>query len=192
MIVGLAGKACAGKDSLVPWFRDRGFLILDADRLGHQALEACAPEILARFGTIDRKALGAIVFRNPNDLADLEAISHPWIKSRIVEALSSHPGNVVINAALLHKAQLWTLCDIVVWVYAPLVLRILRARQRDNWTWKRIFERIWTQRELRPQVFSRDVDIVIVDNGGSHRSAVQRLEAQLEPFLETEHKRITP
>ena len=50
MTVGLAGKACAGKDALVPFFTDRGFSVVDAEKIGHQALGATAPAVLARFG----------------------------------------------------------------------------------------------------------------------------------------------
>lgn len=190
MTVGLAGKTCAGKDALVPFFTARGFQVIDADKLGHAALEANRDAVLARFGTVDRASLGKIVFSDPQALADLEAISHPWIAAetsrRVVAA-----GDVVINAALLHKAGLYRLCDVVVWVRAPLVTRILRARHRDGWAWGRIFSRIWTQRKLGPQVFPSDVDILVVDNGGSLENARKRLEARFGPDPTPRSKRIT-
>jgi dephospho-CoA kinase len=180
LIVGLAGKACAGKDSLVPFFADRGFTVIDADRLGHAALEANREALVARFGTIDRKVLGKIVFSDPVALADLEAVSHPWIAGE-VRRLIAVGGDVVINAALLHKLALFRLCDVVVWVQAPLWIRILRARRRDGWAWGRIFTRIWAQRKLGPQVFPKDVDILRVDNRGSLRRARRTLETRFGP-----------
>jgi dephospho-CoA kinase len=174
----LAGKACAGKDALVPFFLERGFTVVDADKIGHRALEANRESILARFGTIDRTALGKIVFSNPTALADLEAITHPWIATRIREEVSAAPGDVVLNVVLLHKQDLYRLCDVVVWVHAPLVTRILRARSRDRWGWTRIFRRIWVQRKLGPQVFPGDVDILRVDNRGTLRGTRTALEAR--------------
>ncbi|HTH14455.1 MAG TPA: dephospho-CoA kinase [Spirochaetia bacterium] len=181
MIVGLAGKACAGKDALVPFFADRGFTVIDADRLGHAALEANREVLVARFGTIDRAALGKIVFSDPSALADLEAVSHPWIAGEVRRLVAAAPGDVVINAALLHKLDTFRLCDLVVWVQAPLWTRVFRARRRDGWTWGRIFTRIWAQRKLGPQVFPKDVDILRVDNRGSLRRARRTLETRFGP-----------
>jgi len=177
LIVGLAGKACAGKDALVPFFSERGFTVVDADRIGHQALEANDRAVRERFGTIDRTTLGKIVFSDPGALAHLEAITHPWIADRIREAASVR-GDVLLNVALLHRQGLFRLCEVVVWVDAPLVTRILRARRRDHWGWMRIFRRIWTQRKLSPQVFPQDVDILRVDNRGTLREARTALEAR--------------
>lgn len=178
MIVGLAGKACAGKDTLVPFFLDRGFSVIDADQIGHGALEANRDAVLARFGTLDRSSLGRIVFSDPQALADLEAITHPWLGSEVRRQLAASSGSVVLNAALLHKLELYRLCDVIVWVQAPLWVRILRARRRDRWGWRRIFDRIWTQRKLTPQVFPSDVDILRVDNEGSPEGARKVLAAR--------------
>lgn len=181
MIVGLAGKACAGKDTLVPFFVQRDFRVVDADRIGHQALEANRAAVLARFGTVDRRALGAVVFADPRALADLEAITHPWIGAEVRRQVEAGGPRVVVNAALLHKLGLWRLCSVIVWVRAPLWTRVLRARRRDRWSWKRIFQRIWAQRKLTPHVFPEDVDILIVDNRGSTRGPLKRLEARFGP-----------
>lgn len=178
MIVGLAGKTCAGKDSLVPFFVERGFSVIDADKIGHQALTANKEAVVSRFGTVDRAALGRLVFSNAQALADLEAITHPWIAERIREAVAAVNGDVVLNVVLLHKQQLFRLCDVVVWVESPLWTRVLRARSRDGWGWGRIFARIWAQRKLGPQVFPADVDILRVDNRGTLRRARTALEAR--------------
>jgi dephospho-CoA kinase len=181
LTVGLAGKACAGKNTLLPFFTDRGFTVVDADKLGHAALEANREAIVARFGTTHRPDLGRIVFSDPRALADLEAISHPWIAAEIRRQVSAAPSNVVINAALLHKHELFRLCDVVVWVQAPLVQRLLRARARDHWSWKRIVQRIWAQRQLGPHVFPQDVDILVVDTRGTPVESRKRLEARFGP-----------
>ena len=185
MIVGLAGKACAGKDSLVPFFLDRGFTLIDADKVGHQSLEANREAVLSRFGTVDRPALGKLVFSDSQALADLEAITHPWIGQEIIRLVAQAQGPVILNAALLYKLGLFRLCNVVVWVQAPLWTRVLRARARDGWSWRRIFRRIWAQRKLRSQVFPPDVDIVIVDNQGSPDQARRTLEAR---FKEDTHE----
>lgn len=92
MTVGLAGKACAGKDSLLPFFTSRGYTVVDADQIGHRALEVLAAQVQARFGTTDRRALGRRVFADPRELADLEALTHPWISTEIRRQVAGGPG----------------------------------------------------------------------------------------------------
>lgn len=182
--MGLAGKACAGKDTLVGWFTQRGFTEVDADKIGHRALEANREAVLARFGTLDRPSLGRLVFSDPRALADLEALTHPWIAQEVRRQVEAVP-HAVVHAALLHKMGLWRLCDAIVWVQAPLWTRILRARARDGWGWKRIWDRIWAQRKLGPHVFGPDVDILIVDNRGTPGDSQRLLEARFgrEPAI---------
>lgn len=165
----------------MPFFVARGYAVVDADRIGHQALEANQQAVLGRFGTVDRPSLGTLVFSNPQALADLEAITHPWIGAEVRRQVEASGPRVVINAALLHKLDLWRLCHVVVWVRAPLWTRVLRARSRDHWSWKRIFQRIWAQRKLTPHVFPPDVDIEIVDNRGPSLGPLKRLEARFGP-----------
>ncbi len=150
----------------------------DADVIGHKALEANRQAVLARFGTLDRKTLGQRVFSRRSDLEALEAITHPWIAAEIRRLTAGASGDVVINAALLHKQELFRLCDVVVWVEAPLWTRILRARTRDHLSWARVFSRIWSQRKLGTQVFPADVDILKVDNRGSPLEARRTLESR--------------
>lgn len=181
LIVGLTGKACAGKSSLVPFFTERGFTVVDADEIGHRALEANAEAVMRRFGTIERGPLGRIVFADPKALADLEGITQPWIAGIIHERLAAAPGDAVLNAALLHKQDLYRLCDVIIWVDAPLWTRLIRARHRDGWGWLRILQRVWAQKELRPQVFGANVDIQRVDNGGPLLRALDVLEDRFGP-----------
>ena len=89
MVVGLTGKYCAGKNEAARVFAERGFRVVDVDRLGHQALEASRDEIAARFGPgvmdphggVDRKKLGKLVFGDRKKLRDLEDIVHPLMVS---------------------------------------------------------------------------------------------------------------
>ena len=184
MTVGLTGKTCAGKSALVPFFIERNYSVIDADEIAHRALEANADAVRARFGTVDRPQLSRVVFADARALADLEALTQPWIARVIRERITAAAGDVVLNAALLHKQDLHRLCDVIVWVRAPFWTRVLRARRRDGWSWPRILRRVWAQRELRPQVFGRDVDILNVDNGGPLARAFRVLEGRFGPVPE--------
>jgi dephospho-CoA kinase len=178
-VFGLAGKAAAGKDTLLPVFVRRGFLVIDADRLGHEAREDLAPQVLARFGTTERKALGAMVFADPGALADLNALTHPWIRQRIVQALETAEQPVVVHAALLAQLHLGVLLDTVLWVRAPLWTRLLRARGRDKRSWLFVLRRVWAQRKLRSQDFGQSVDIHTVENPARPALALAALDELL-------------
>jgi len=93
----------------------KGAVVIDADVLGHQVLEAGSPSfasivdvfgdaILSKDGKIDRAKLGEIVFGDPDKRKQLEAISHPRILEEItqrVDELRDTDQVVVLDAALL-------------------------------------------------------------------------------------------
>ena len=77
--------------------------------------------------------MGAIVFADPNALADLNAITHPAVKERI-ELLMKVPNgvHVAIDAIALFEGGLAPLCDVTVAVTAPLENRVQRLMARDG------------------------------------------------------------
>jgi len=179
--IGLAGKAAAGKDTLLPVFEARGFAVIDADKLGHGALEALAVPVKARFGTNDRKALGALVFSDKAALADLEALVHPWIAAEVEKAFQTNADRpVVLNAALLARLHLESQLDAVVWVMAPWWVRLARARRRDRLPWRVLLGRLWAQRKLGPQDFSAVADRYSVENRTDPEKAQNALAAILD------------
>ncbi len=114
--VGLTGGIAAGKSHIAAGLDRAGFRTLDLDRVGHKVLAPDGPayaevvsafgrNILAGDGTVDRKALGAIVFADAAARERLNAIVHPLIRAaegHVVNALGDEPGSVlVVEAALL-------------------------------------------------------------------------------------------
>ena len=189
MIIGLAGKVCAGKSSLAEIFVQRGFVILDADQLGHRVLEELASDLAKRFGKeiltaegkVNRRALAQKVFSNPQALVELEALVHPRILKQVQEQRQLNPDtNFVLLAAVWHKGELVKECEAVVWVKAPWWQRLLRARRRDRRTWKEILSREWVQRRFSIKAFDKDVDTYIVDNGKGLERARRELAAWLD------------
>jgi dephospho-CoA kinase len=119
---GLTGGVASGKSTVARYFQDLGAHIIDADRIGHEAIEpgrAAYREILSHFGTgildssgrIDRKKLGPIVFADPHQLRALNAIVHPRIIARTEELAAEHQRQnpqsvVVVDAALIFESRL--------------------------------------------------------------------------------------
>jgi len=115
-VVGLTGGIGSGKSTVSGFLEGLGAVIIDADKLWHEALKpdteiwrevvtAFGREILTPNGEIDRKKLGEIVFANPEALARLNQIMHPWIyaqvKAKIEEYQRRGEGVVVLEAPLL-------------------------------------------------------------------------------------------
>jgi dephospho-CoA kinase len=91
-IIGLTGGYCAGKNEAALCIEESGFRVIDVDKLGHKALELKTEALVRAFGRgilnprgeIDRRALGAIVFADPETLRRHEFIrpcSGCWTRS---------------------------------------------------------------------------------------------------------------
>jgi dephospho-CoA kinase len=140
LVVGLTGGIGAGKSTAAAAFAERGAAIIDVDRLGHVVLEPggrAHDDVLAAFGTVDRRALGSIVFADPDALARLAAISHPAINAELADRLRDLAGDlprdgiVVLDMAVLAESNLGRgMYDLVVTVEAPIELRVERAVAR--------------------------------------------------------------
>ena len=179
MVVGLSGKYCAGKDIVARIFKAHGFHVIDVDSLGHEALAARAREVISAFGpgvegpsgTVDRKALGRIVFADPAQRARLEGIVHPYMVARVREEIARRGGDIVVNAAILQRMGLQVLCGAVVCVTSPFPLRLIRAMRRDKLPLGEAWRRLGSQKDIcPPQKKGLNVDTYSVRNSGSPRS----------------------
>jgi dephospho-CoA kinase len=131
-IIGLIGPIGCGKSTVAKWLAQRGAAIVDADRLTRALMSPGTPvteEIIARFGeeyrrpdgSLDRGALGRLVFSDPARLAELESIVHPaiWgpLEASIREADSHDPPAIVLEAIKLVEAGHGPWCD-EIWLVA--------------------------------------------------------------------------
>lgn len=175
-VIGLTGKAAAGKNVVADAFASLGCAVIDVDQVGHQVLEQNQALLCKTFGPaivqggkVDRKALGSLVFSDPEKLVALEAITHPAMvrqcKHLIEVAEKEGKEALLINAALLYRMRLHLLCDHVVFVKAPLLSRFSRSKKRENITVKRFLAREKAQQDIRPDVFPPSIPVFILLNG---------------------------
>jgi dephospho-CoA kinase len=154
-VIGVVGGIGAGKSLVSAGLEKRGAFLIDADRVGHALLEQrpCRDLVAERFGeavlvagegsegapTVDRKALGRLVFSDEAAKRDLERILHPRMRKTFERAIyrtirqGRHPA-VVLDAAVLFEAGWDSLCDLVVFVDAPRAQRLARLESSRNWT----------------------------------------------------------
>ncbi len=108
--IGLTGGIATGKSTIAQFIRDAGYQCIDADQLArdvvtpgtdglHEVVGTFGKTVLNQDGTLNRKALGAIVFEAPEKLKLLESILHP----RIHAQLSQH----LAQAGILDDPKLW-------------------------------------------------------------------------------------
>jgi len=124
--IGITGPIGCGKSTVAGWLAARGAVAIDADAEAGAVTAPGQPahdEILERFGdavrapdgSLDRAALGRIVFADPAALRDLEAIVHPAVRPRILAAIAvaeaAGARAVVIEAIKLVEGGLAALCD---------------------------------------------------------------------------------
>ena len=141
LIIGITGGTGCGKTTLLNVIRDAGGLVLDCDAIYHDLLtrdNALLSAIDARFpgvvegGQLQRKKLGAIVFADPQSLADLNAITHGAIRQEVLRQLESKPRLAAIDAIALFESGLAELCDRTVAITAPREDRVARLMARDG------------------------------------------------------------
>jgi dephospho-CoA kinase len=148
LLVGLTGSIATGKSTVSRMFAHLGARVLDADLLAREVVMPGQPaylkiveefgrEVVQEDGTLDRKALGAIVFADPAKRKRLEEITHPAIgarQQRIVSVLDEEAfeGIVIWDAALLYEGGGDATMDRVVVVYADPDTELARLVARDG------------------------------------------------------------
>lgn len=146
--VGLTGGIGSGKSEVARMLAARGALVVDADALAREALAPgtpglaaviaeFGPDVLAPDGSLDRAALGRIVFADPARREALERIVHPYVGRRSAELIAAAPEDAVVvyDVPLLVEKQLQDGFDVVVVVLAreeERVRRLAAARGMDE------------------------------------------------------------
>ena len=175
-IVGLTGGTGSGKTTVLEYLTKRGALGLDCDAIYHQLLTENTEmlrELKERFpeafpaGSFDRKALGKIVFANQQALADLNAITHRYVKQEVRQRLRVHARNggtaAVIDAIALIESGLSQLCTMTVGVTADPAIRTRRIMAREGISEEYARSRIAAQKP--DSFFTENCTHVLYNNG---------------------------
>eukprot|EP00747_Dinoflagellata_sp_TGD_P185507 gnl/TRDRNA2_/TRDRNA2_42086_c0_seq1.p1 gnl/TRDRNA2_/TRDRNA2_42086_c0~~gnl/TRDRNA2_/TRDRNA2_42086_c0_seq1.p1 ORF type:complete len:349 (-),score=63.97 gnl/TRDRNA2_/TRDRNA2_42086_c0_seq1:44-1090(-) len=133
-VVGLTGGIASGKSTVREFLASKGASVLDADKLGHECYAPgsdCLREVAALFGdrvvnadgTLNRVALGGIVFGDKAELEKLNKTVWPYIRRRIEEEIAGHRGGaggvLVVEAAVMVEAGWLDMFDQIWVVYTP-------------------------------------------------------------------------
>jgi len=175
ILVGLTGGVATGKSTVARMFKQCGAVVIDADELAHEVIKPGKPawrEIVTLFGktilnqdrSLNRQALGSIVFRNRTKRRQLERIIHPRVareQQRLVRRVAKRKPHAVViyEVPLLFEAGVDKRVDKIIVVTADRETQIMRLKKRNHLSRAEALRRIQAQMSLSKKV--RLADIVI-------------------------------
>ena len=192
-VIGLTGGIATGKSTVSQYLAEKGIPIIDADLVSRQVTEKGSPalgmladafgaEIIKADGTLDRKALGEIVFSDTEKRVVLDNILHKSIMDSIDEKMAElrKTGKypiAVVDAALLIESGFDRKMDKVWVVTADMDVRISRIMERDDVTAEFAGKKIASQLSDEERLKKADE---VIDNSGT----VEELKGQVDRLLE--------
>lgn len=199
--VGLTGGIATGKSTVARMFAKQGVAVIDADEMVRELqkpgsivyraiVEAFGPVILHGDGTIDRKSLGEIVFRDEQLRRRLETIVHPALVSaverRLAELRTRGVPICVVELPLLMEAEAERRFDCVVVVTAPEEVQVARLMADRGLTRNEALARIRSQMPLGAKAQRADF---VIENGGELWETERRVQEIYEWLLRTGSKK---
>jgi dephospho-CoA kinase len=148
MIFGLTGGIATGKSTVAEMLQRHGAVIVDADKVARQVVEpgeeglkriasVFGDEVISREGTLDRPALGRIIFHDEKARRKLNELLHPLIMDKMrrdtEKVRQTEPHAVIIwDVPLLIEEKMTDLVDEVILVYVPQQVQLARLQARDH------------------------------------------------------------
>jgi len=190
IVIGLTGGIGAGKSTVAAMLADRGAVIVDADRIARQVVEPggiafrpvvdrFGPEVVGADGHLDRTAIAAVVFRDADARAALEAITHPAIQEEMARQVVASTAPVVVMDIPLLRAKREPMVGVIV-VDVPEDVAVRRLVEQRGFTEEDARRRIAAQIS---RVERRGIADVVIDNSGD-RSHLEREVARTWQWIE--------
>ena len=185
LTVGLTGGIGSGKSAVSRLLVAHGAIVIDADALAREVVapgtpglaavaEAFGDHLLRADGSLDREALGKIVFADPAARRRLEGITHPLIRDETARRFSDLPADAVVvhDIPLLVEAGMAGGYDVVLVVETPRELRLSRLVDRG-------LPRDQAEARMSTQASDADrraVADVLIDNSGTFDDLSDRID----------------
>ena len=154
--IGITGSIACGKSTVSNYLREKGYTIIDADKLGHIALtsDEVKEKLKNSFGyiilennEISREKLGKLVFGNNENLKVLNSIVHPYIRKIILQLQEKHRDErlVFLDIALLFEAGFEDLVEKIIVVHIDEKIQLARLMSRNALSKEQAMFRIESQ-----------------------------------------------
>ncbi|MGL5940379.1 MAG: dephospho-CoA kinase [Waterburya sp.] len=188
-LIGLTGGIATGKTTVSNYLAAQYHLpVLDADVYAREAVAKDSPilqTVFQRYGdkvkladaSLDRTALGEIVFNDSQEKQWLESQIHPYVRDRFAQELSKINNNtIVLSIPLLFEAQLTNLVTEIWVVSCDRSLQISRLQQRNSLTAQQAEARIDSQIPLAEKIAAADI---VLDNNGDLTHLYAQIDAAI-------------
>ncbi|HZU68629.1 MAG TPA: dephospho-CoA kinase [Ktedonobacteraceae bacterium] len=193
-IIGITGNIACGKTAVGQMLLELGAeRYIDADALVHRlylkgqpvaikVAEAFGPQVVAADGSIDRKALGTIVFQDAGAMRRLEGIVHPAVGQALLKELAtiSPSGIAVIDAVKLLEGGSGALCQSKWLITCSEEQELARLMARNGLSEEDARSRIRAQPSVSARLLLVDE---VIDNSGSLEETRRQVTAAFERFL---------
>ena len=192
-IIGITGGVGSGKSRVLSYLEEQyKAVICQADHVAwklQEPGERSYCKIVEHFGkgilnedaTINRSALGQIVFHDEAELQALNQITHPAVKEYIIEWIESEKRKgtefFVVEAALLLEDNYDKICDEIWYIYANEMVRRERLKASRNYTDEKIDSMIANQ---QTEAYFREQCQIIIDNSGDFADTCIQIEQIME------------
>ncbi len=182
--IGITGGIGSGKSTVANIFKVLGVPVFDADSVAKEVMEndlQLREQLITQFGVptfqdgkLNRSYLASIVFKDPDQLAILNAMVHPITLKAADDWMKLQSAAYAIKeAALIFEAGAGAGLDLVIGVTAPAAIRIQRVMQRDGISREAVLERI--DKQIDESIKMRLCDFVI-QNDNLHLITTQVLD----------------
>lgn len=188
-IIGLTGGISTGKTTVSNYIAQKYNLpVLDADIYAREAVAIGSPilqDIFSRYGdrvqlpngSLDRSALGEIIFNDDREKLWLESKIHPYVRDRFNTRLQELKNTtIVLSIPLLFEANLTNLVTEIWVVYCDRSTQITRLQQRDHLNRQQAESRIDSQLPLLTKVAQADV---VLDNNFDLNSLYLQIDKEI-------------
>jgi len=193
MIVGITGTSGSGKSTVSAVFERYGFTHINLDAVSKDLAtpdSQCLKEIISQFGddlllpdgSLDRHALGEIVFRDKQKLDLLNTITHKYILKEMDNIIARTEGDILIDAPLLFESGADSRCDFTVCVTSDRKMQIKRIAVRDGISEETAAARL--DRQHSNEFFTQKSDYCIENKG-----SLDELEQKSETLIRTLRER---
>lgn len=203
-VLGLTGGIATGKSTVAGFLNTLGAAIVDADTIVRELQAPGAPlldeiaksfgaEMIDSAGALDRAALSAIVFRDPEARARLDHLVHPKVGAamveRVTELQTSSAALIVLDIPLLFEKKMTPSSgasslpfDATVLVYAPLSAQLERQMKRDGCGREDALRRVRAQLPIEEKKTLADI---VIDNSGSTQETERQVDTLYTRFTAT-------
>lgn len=188
-IIGLTGGIATGKSTVARMLAEKGAHIIDADSLAREVVEPGRPawreivswlgeSILLPDGTIDRKKLAALVFKDERMRLKLNSIVHPRVGEHLLalteKIREDHPAAILVyDVPLLVEAGMCDMVELILLVYAPPEVQVERQLKRDGISVSDAEARLKAQMPMEEKIKHAHITI---DNSGTLAETARQVE----------------